>query len=171
LKPFYAVGALAFWAFASINQAKADEASGPSVSSCSVGEPSEEPALTPELLAINRAIFMKLCGQVNGALVYAHDSRLLHNLTQPAVPIGPGLHNFYPPEAIRHGQTGKPMVSYVVEADGRISWAVVSSSSGIPALDVAALQFIYNIKFKTPAYFNGTAVRVFSSMFVEFALH
>ena len=49
-------------------------------------------------------------------------------------------HQRYPASARRHGQTGVATLSFVIEADGRLSQIRLAQSSGHESLDQAALQ-------------------------------
>jgi hypothetical protein len=78
-----------------------------------------------------------LCVESNGALVYAGDSRLVHNITRPGKLIGRGIDNFYSPTAREFGQHGLVFLSYVVEIDGRTSLPAILKSH----LDSAPVRF------------------------------
>jgi hypothetical protein len=58
---------------------------------CEVGEPLNRSHLSAETVAASIARFMKRCMESKGAMVYAGDSRLVHNLT-PQVPCIFGFH-------------------------------------------------------------------------------
>jgi TonB family protein len=163
LKSFCAVAAIVLWGSASLNHVTANDlpsSSGPTVSSCSVGEPINGSPLKPDvLIAASRAVFMKLCRQQDGALVYGDDARLIPNLKQPEDLIGPSP---FRPDQMSPGPGGRVFISYIVETDGHISWAAVLNSSGTSGFDDAAVKWMSSAHFKFPAYLNGTAVRAFS---------
>lgn len=54
----------------------------------------------------------------------------------------------YPPDLERKGITGTVGISLIVGADGGVQSASVSSSSGQPALDQAALNAAYTYRFE-----------------------
>jgi TonB family protein len=162
-----AVAALVLLAASSFTHVMAYDASSPSVASCAYGEPSDGSTLAPEVVALRRAVFMKLCEQLNGALVNGGDSHSGH-LKQPGKIIGPNIGTFYPPESVRHNETGTVVIAFVVETDGRISRAALLKSSGYPALDKAALAWLSQVRYETPAYLDSTPVRVYLVTNVDF---
>ena len=170
LKPFYAVAALTVWVSTNAIGAKADDAAASSGPSCEVGDPLNTVRLSPAQLAASGALFMKLCMESSGALVNGDDSRLVHSLTQPGKYSGHGPQDFYPATAIRLGQEGRIFVAFVVEIDGRTSSATVIKSSGYPRLDDAALQWIRNVTYESPAYLDFTPARMYKVMYVDFKL-
>ncbi len=69
---------------------------------------------------------MKLCGKVNGALVNGDNVRLGTSYTVPGKFIGrPNPADFYPRNEPLDGSGGPIFIFFVVEADGRTSWAAV----------------------------------------------
>lgn len=168
MKPFYVVAALAVLAGTHLNRAITDDAPAASGPSCEIPEPRNSMHLRPEVVAASAARFMNLCMETNVALVYAGDSRLVHNITIPGKLIGRGPDDFYPPAAKELGQHGTVSLSYVVEIDGRTSLSAILKSSGFHALDDAALKFVRNISYKSPAYLDSTPVRFYTIMRVEF---
>lgn len=167
VKPFYAVAALAVLAGSSMNLAKADDAPATSGPSCNVGEPRPVMDFSAAQMAARNALFMKLCTASNGALVNGDDSQLAHNLTMPAMHIGPSASDLYPEGASR-GQQRTVFVAFVVELDGRTSLATVIKSSGSSRLDAAAVEFVKQLSYKSPAYLDFTPVRMFTSMRVNY---
>lgn len=167
LKPIYAVAAIALWASASLNQVMADDSSGPSVSTCAYGEPSDITPLDPEVLALSRIVFMKLCGQFNGDLVREGSTHSEH-FTRPGKISGPSLQGFYPAESMKHNESGTVILAVVVETDGRISKVAFLKSTGHPALDKAALAWVSQVSFNSPAYLDSTPVRFYRMIKVDF---
>jgi TonB family protein len=104
-------------------------------------------------------------------LVNGDDSRLIHDITLPEKARrqrDPG--DFYPIAANKQGLEGWVLVSYVVEADGRTSWAGVLRSSGSPLFDDAALEYVKSVTYESPAYLGFTRVRIYLVMPVVFKL-
>jgi TonB family protein len=159
VKAFYAVAVLAVLASARINHAVADDASGPSVSSCAYGEPSQETALSAEVAELSRVLFMKLCAQFNGVLITKGSSQSGH-LKLPGRITGAPIEDFYPPLSVRLHETGTAVLGLVVESDGRISFVTLLKSTGYAALDNAALAWASHVRFRTPAYLDSIPVRV-----------
>jgi protein TonB len=75
----------------------------------------------------------------------------------------------YPPEARRLGQQGRVLLSVQINADGRVTSASVRQSSGIPALDSAAVQGVLRWTFE-PARVAGVAVASRAEVPVNFSL-
>lgn len=75
----------------------------------------------------------------------------------------------YPPEARRRRQSGTVLVHLLIEADGRVSKATITSSSGFPLLDRAALKAVTSWRF-SPATSGGIAIRCEADLPVEFVL-
>lgn len=75
----------------------------------------------------------------------------------------------YPAEAKAKGIQGKVIISSRVEIDGTVSGQKVTSSSGSPLLDAAALAAAGKYRFK-PAVQDGKPVTVWVSFAVDFAL-
>jgi len=75
----------------------------------------------------------------------------------------------YPRLARRAGLTGSVAVKVLVDEDGKVLKAIVARSSGIAALDEAAIDAGYRNVFK-PGIQNGRPVKVWVSYEVEFRL-
>jgi len=170
LKTYCAVAAFALSAGTYCGPAMADDAPASSGPSCEIGEQLPMKDLSPKQIAAKDALFMKLCMESNGALVNGDDLRLVHNLTKPGKFTGRGAHEFYPSDAEIRGQRGSIFVTYVVEIDGRTTSPTVIRSSGYTQLDKAALEFIGNITYKSPAYLDFTPVRIYTAMIVDFRI-
>jgi TonB family protein len=170
LKPFYAVAVLAVMSGTNVVRAIADDAPAASSPSCEFDESHNMKALSPVQNAANRARFMELCVQSNGTLINGINPLLAHNLTMPTNIVGRGPQEFYPPVAQMQGKQGTIWLAYVVETDGRITSPAVIKSSGNSLLDDAALKFIRNITYKSPAYVDFMPVRLYSAMSVVFKI-
>lgn len=169
MKILCTVATLALLVACGFTIAMADDASGPSVSSCAFGEPSDRSILDPVVTALSRALFTKLCGQMNGALVNVGNSQSGH-LKKPGKLIGPSTDNFYPPASRMRHETGRVVLALVVEADGRISRAALLKSTRYPELDKAALAWVSRVSYETPAYLDSMPVRFYSVIVIDFNL-
>jgi TonB family protein len=163
LKPFCAVAVITLWVSAGLTQAMADDApasSGASALSCEYGQPSDINTMSPEVLAVSRTVFMKICGLFNGELLNGRDSHSGH-LKQPGKIIGTDVGVSYPPVSMMRHETGTVVMAFVVETDGRVSREALLKSSGYPNLDNAALASQSSVRYETPAYLDDTPVRVY----------
>lgn len=76
----------------------------------------------------------------------------------------------YPPMARRLGQQGTVILSITVAADGSVSAAQIATSSGIPELDQAALEWVKGHWRYKPAMQGGVAVPSTTQAAVKFDL-
>jgi TonB family protein len=142
-----------------------------SSNSCELGEQLNTYGLSPEHLAASGALFMKMCAESRDALVNSDDKQLQHDLTAPGKLVRQhGLRDFYPRTAMNLGQEGAVVVAYIVETDGRVTWAVVLKSSGKPGLDEAAVEWTKSLVYESPAYLGFMPVRMYSVTHVNFRL-
>lgn len=73
----------------------------------------------------------------------------------------PGTHtcaSYYPREAILRGTTGEVLIHYDVEANGNLTHVFVLRSSGVPALDLAAVTCVSKGWRNTPATKDGVTI-------------
>ncbi|MDC7702692.1 energy transducer TonB [Vogesella indigofera] len=104
-----------------------------------------------------------------------------HSETSPPVPPAPvvppthaGGHldnprPVYPPLSIELGESGRVGLRVVVTTEGRAIDVSLSSSSGFPRLDRAALQAVRNWRFR-PATRGNVPIQYPHSFFIEFDL-
>jgi TonB family protein len=169
VKQSFAVAAIATLAGTSLIHAVAEDipaTSSPSASAplCKTPEPSKSTHLAPEVLATSVARFMQLCTDSNGGLVFGGDSRWANRLKIPGkFRYERDFEKFVPAGAML-GYNKQVIVSYVVELDGRTSLVAVIGSSGDPAVDKGAVQFVKNFSYGSPAYLDSTPVRFYTSM-------
>lgn len=76
----------------------------------------------------------------------------------------------YPPVARRLGQQGTVILSITVAADGSVSEAQVATSSGVPELDHAALEWVRSHWRYKPAMQGGVGVPSTTQAAVKFDL-
>src|SRR5579871_4233736 len=76
----------------------------------------------------------------------------------------------YPPDAKRNGQEGTVVLHILISAQGEVTSATVSKSSGVPELDQAAVDWVVKHWKYKPASENGTAVASASDAQVVFNL-
>lgn len=76
----------------------------------------------------------------------------------------------YPPVARRLGQDGTVILSITVGADGSVTAAQVATSSGVPELDQAAVDWVKGHWRYKPAMLNGVAVPSNTRAAVKFDL-
>jgi periplasmic protein TonB len=92
----------------------------------------------------------------------------------PGTPIGivskPDVADYYPEQARREGQEGRPQVKLCIGANGKLISAEVANSSGFPLLDEAAIKMAKNMRFKA-ATSEGKPVESCSTLPVKFELH
>lgn len=170
--PYYAVAAIALWASVGPTQAMADDApasSGASASSCEYGQPSDINTMSPDVLAVSRTVFTKICSLFNGELANGRDPHSGH-LKQPGKIIGTDIGVSYPPASMMRHETGTVVMAFVVEADGRVSREALLKSSGYPNLDNAALSWQSSVRYETPAYLDDTPVRVYLVRSINFQM-
>lgn len=73
----------------------------------------------------------------------------------------------YPAMSRHLGERGKVRLSFVVEADGRVSLVAVRKSSGFQRLDEAAKRFVHQLRFQV-ATLPEARMRLRSSIEIEF---
>lgn len=76
----------------------------------------------------------------------------------------------YPPDAKRNNQQGTVTLHILISAQGEVTSASVSQSSGVPSLDQAAVEWVEKHWKYKPASQNGTAVASASDAKVVFDL-
>lgn len=74
---------------------------------------------------------------------------------------------FYPAMSRHLGERGRVRLSFVVEADGRVSHIAIRKSSGHQRLDEAAKQFVHQLRFQV-AHLPEARIRLRSSIEIEF---
>jgi hypothetical protein len=168
LKPFRTcavIAVVALWADTRLNPVLAEDAPATSGPTCDYGESGDS-----EQSALSEAVFMRLCEQLKGALVNAHNPRIYpQRLTLPDKMIAGSPTDFISNGAMIHGRW-KVLVAYIVEADGRVTWATTLKTSGLRGVDFAATQWLRSTTYGSPARLDHTPVRMYSSMFVSFNL-
>jgi len=82
----------------------------------------------------------------------------------------PDVADYYPDQARREGQEGRPMVKVCVGANGKLASAEVATSSGFPLLDEAAIKVAKATRYKA-ATSEGKPVESCASLPVKFELH
>jgi periplasmic protein TonB len=82
----------------------------------------------------------------------------------------PDVADYYPDSSRRAGETGRAMVKVCVNVGGKLDSAEVSTSSGVAALDQAAIKYAKAMRFK-PATSEGKPVLSCSNLPVKFELH
>ena len=75
----------------------------------------------------------------------------------------------YPIESVSLREQGATQVQYLVRADGTVGDTIISSPSGSPRLDEAAIRIVTAWRFK-PATENGRAVPAWLDANVVFVL-
>ena len=115
---------------------------------------------------------MKLCGKANGALVNGDNVRLGQRYTAPGKFIGrPDPADFYPRNEPLDG-TGAPVfIAFIVEVDGRTSWAAALTSSGNHRIDQALVRFQESLHYSSPAFVDSVPVRVYQVRRVQFTVN
>jgi len=82
----------------------------------------------------------------------------------------PDVADYYPEQARREGQEGRPQVKVCVGANGKLASAEVATSSGFPLLDEAAVKVAKATRYKA-ATTEGHAVESCAVLPVKFELH
>jgi protein TonB len=82
----------------------------------------------------------------------------------------PDVADYYPDQARREGQEGRPMVKVCVDVKGKLASAEIATSSGFPLLDEAAIKVAKATRYK-PATSEGKPVESCASLPVKFELH
>lgn len=74
---------------------------------------------------------------------------------------------YYPAMSRHLGERGRVRLSFVVEANGRVSHVAVRKRSGHERLDEAAKQFVHQLRFQV-AQLPEARIRLRSSIEIEF---
>ncbi|MGA8707842.1 MAG: TonB family protein [Steroidobacteraceae bacterium] len=82
----------------------------------------------------------------------------------------PDVADYYPEQARREGQEGRPQIKVCVDARGKLATAEVATSSGFPLLDEAAVKVAKATRYKA-ATSEGRAVESCATLPVKFELH
>jgi protein TonB len=82
----------------------------------------------------------------------------------------PDVADYYPDSSRRAGESGRAMVKVCVNVAGKLDSAEVSTTSGVPALDQAAIKYAKAMRFKA-ATSEGKPVLSCSNLPVKFELH
>lgn len=114
-----------------------------------IAAPAEKPPL-PNTLITKPAAFE------DNELVPQMD---LGPITKPRAISKPHTSDFYPPESVRLGETGRTEMMICISERGEVNSARVSRSSGFPRLDRAAIGMAYDYRF-TPAIQHGAPVAI-----------
>jgi protein TonB len=92
----------------------------------------------------------------------------------PGTPIkavsGPDIADYYPDSSRRAGEQGRAIIKVCVDPKGKIESAELATTSGFPALDVAAVKYAKAMKFK-PGTSEGKPVTMCATQPVKFELH
>jgi protein TonB len=90
--------------------------------------------------------------------------------TSVKVTFSPDVQEYYPEVSRRNGEEGRAVVKVCVNATGKIDSVEVSTGTGHPLLDEAALKVAKAMKFK-PATSEGKPVLSCPTLPVKFVLH
>jgi protein TonB len=82
----------------------------------------------------------------------------------------PDVADYYPEQARRESQEGRPQVKVCVGANGKLTSAEVATSSGFPLLDEAAVKVAKATRYKA-ATSEGKPVESCATLPVKFELH
>ncbi|HTT04920.1 MAG TPA: energy transducer TonB, partial [Steroidobacteraceae bacterium] len=88
---------------------------------------------------------------------------------QPRPTFIPDVNDYYPDSSRRNNEEGRALVNVCVDTRGRVATVKVSSSTGHPMLDEAALKVAKAFRFK-PATQGGKPVDDCVSLPVKFVL-
>lgn len=97
------------------------------------------------------ALLLSLACGVGGATATANDDPLRQGeiLVNGLVARATAVHDYYPPEKRRKGQSGRASLAYSVDANGRVVrvYALVSDD---PVFEPYAAQVLADLRFKVP---------------------
>jgi protein TonB len=82
----------------------------------------------------------------------------------------PDVADYYPEQARREGQEGRPQIKVCVDAKGKLVTAEVAASSNFPLLDEAAIKVAKATRYKA-ATSEGKPVESCATLPVKFELH
>jgi protein TonB len=82
----------------------------------------------------------------------------------------PDVADYYPEQARREGQEGRPQIKVCVGANGKLTSAEVANSSGFPLLDEAAIKVAKATRYKA-ASSEGRPIDSCATLPVKFELH
>lgn len=82
----------------------------------------------------------------------------------------PDVSDYYPEQARREGQEGRPQIKVCIDAKGKLASAEVAQSSGFPLLDEAAVKVAKATRYKA-ATSEGKPVESCATLPVKFELH
>jgi hypothetical protein len=118
--------------------------------------------LSTEKLALRKNTFGTLCRKRDGVLVDSEDQSLAGRLTMPGEAKLPPPGSYGTPPVDRDVEKLKPpIIVYVIETDGTVSWLALLQSSGNKQLDNVAAAFHLKMKYPTPAMLDGKPVPIF----------
>jgi protein TonB len=90
--------------------------------------------------------------------------------TNMKVTYAPDVKDFYPDSSKRNNEAGRALVKVCVSSAGKLENAEVSTTSGFPLLDDAAIRYAKAMRFK-PATSEGKPVEQCLNLPVKFELH
>lgn len=90
--------------------------------------------------------------------------------TQLSLTSKPDVADYYPEQARREGQEGRPQIKVCVGANGKIVSAEVATSSGFPLLDEAGVKVAKASRYKA-ATSEGKPMESCATLPVKFELH
>jgi protein TonB len=90
--------------------------------------------------------------------------------TKLEVTYRPDPQNYYPEQARRDGQEGRAQVKICINTSGKVESAEVTTTSGFPLLDEAAVKVGKAMRFKPPTQ-EGKPVSTCPTLPVKFQLH
>lgn len=82
----------------------------------------------------------------------------------------PDVADYYPEQARREGQEGRPQIKVCVGVNGKLASAEVATSSGFPLLDEAAVKVAKATRYKA-ATSAGKPIESCATLPVKFELH
>jgi hypothetical protein len=123
-----------------------------------------ESSLSQEKQNLRDAIYLDLCTKAVGDLVNVQDrdlaGRLVYPSKFPVMEAGPS-------ESIAKevmSLKAPVVVVYILEPNGKVSWAAVLESSGLPRVDAVAVAVTKAMYYRKPVTLDGRPVRLFNTI-------
>ena len=131
---------------------------------CALPSNPAESSLSKEKQDLRDAIYLDLCSKAGGDMVNVQDRDLAARLVYPS--------KFPVMEASPSENIAKEVMSlkapvtvvYILEPNGKVSWAAILDSSGLQRVDAAAVAITKAMYYRKPVTLDGRPVRLFNTI-------